>query len=259
MSSPQNEITDFVIKGLLITGLGGFILTVFNENLNVIRTKYLIVSATRKLRTAQPSKIKKGVQILIEIAIAKPFRRQEMIDIIVMDVFRRYFNRNSDKPEPYSVDMANVFIETIKALLSVPRKDDNGHILNIDLHNIYLVSTDGSEIYMQKSNFKDVVMWGSHFENVNFSRSSFENADIAGAYFINCGLEYVNMSNTKITWHDRPTTVIESLLTETNIEDAFILKTNKSQLFLQSYIDPQRREKLLSKSNGVIFGCNFVD
>jgi hypothetical protein len=85
----ESVLKDFVVKGLIIGVMGGAILTYCTENLNVLRTSFLIASARRKLKSGNPRSIKRGIQTLLEIAIAKPFRRQEMVDLIVSDCLRR--------------------------------------------------------------------------------------------------------------------------------------------------------------------------
>jgi hypothetical protein len=247
--------TEIIVKGLIVTVIGGSLLTYCNQNIDVLRTSYLVKNAEKKLITNDPDSIKSGVQNLLEIANEKPFRRQEMIDIIVKDLFRSHFGKESPQDEPTSKSMKDVFVDTLKSLLSIPRKDDNGHELNIDLHQMHLVSTDKNTIYMEKLNFEGVVLWGSDFEYVDFSRSSFENADIGGAYFKNCGMEDLNMNGAKISFSpldERPTTIENSQLSRSNLEKADIYPGQNQLLIINSGIEQFKRE-LLKQRPGVEF------
>jgi hypothetical protein len=245
-------IQDFFIKGLLITVIGGAVTAYLNENLKVFRTSFLIASAKRKIRTGKPEKIKRGVNMLVEIAIDRPYRRQEMLDIIVLECFRKNFNSTQENPPITPLNMVNVFVDTLKAILNIPRDNENHHSLNIDLHQIVLVAADGQSIYLQKMNFKDVVLWGSEFINIDFSRSDFENADLGGVRFVNCGLEDLNLKNARISFSflepRRPTMIISSYAARSTIDEALIITGENQLLIVNTEIDQERREKLMEKT-----------
>lgn len=250
----ESIFSDIVIKGLIIGILGGAILTFFNENLNVLRTSLLISSAQRKLKTNNPKKIRRGAQMLLEIAISKPFRRQEMVDIIVRDCFRRHFSCNHAQLNTTPQPMIEVFVDTLKALLNIPRKDENNHLLNIDLHQLQLIS-EQDQIYLEKMNFKDVVLWGCNFVGVDLSRSNFENADLGGTYFKQCGVEFAIMDNAKMLYSfqdQRPTIFEETNLTGSTIEKANILDYPSPQLhFIRSPLKQDLIDALNGKSRGI--------
>jgi hypothetical protein len=252
-------INDFIIKGLLITVIIGSAITYLNENLKVLRTSFLIASAKRKLKTAKAETIKHGVDMLVEIAIDRPYRRQEMLDIIVQECFRDKFNRTHDNPPITPPDMVNVFLYSLKAILNIPRENENHHSLNIDLHKIVLVEEEGKSIYLQKMNFKDVVLWGSEFINVDFSRSDFENSDLGGVRFVGCGLEDLNLKNARLSYSyldpKRPTMIINSHATRSRIDEALILTGKNQLLIVNTEIDPEQCEKLMNNTPAVKIEC----
>src|SRR3954471_21658052 len=88
--------SDVVIKGLLVTVIGGAILASLSESLVVWRTSLLVVNARRKLASANPRRIVSGVHTLLEIARKQPTRRQEMVDIVT-EMFRERFPRHHSK------------------------------------------------------------------------------------------------------------------------------------------------------------------
>jgi hypothetical protein len=259
----ESVLKDFVIKGLIIGVIGGAILTYCNENLNVLRTSFLIASARRKLKSGNPQNIKRGVQILLEIAIVKPFRRQEMVDFIVSDCLRRYFGRENLPAEPTPPPMVEVFVDTLRAVLNIPRKDENGHLLNIDLHQLRLISADVT-VYLEQMNFSNVVLWGCDFVRVDLSRSTFETADLGGTYFKQCGLEFAVLDKAKLCYSvfdKRPTTIEETGLVGSTLDKAMILDYGSPtpqlpalQLqIINSDLEPWMADKLKGKSGVKIF------
>lgn len=252
----QILIQDFLIKGLVIAVIGGSITAYLNENLKVLRTSYLIASATRKIKTKKPETIKRGVNILVQIAIDMPYRRQEMIDIIVKECIQKMFAWR-EKPPVTPPEMVEVFVNSLNAILNVPRENENRHRLNIDLHQIALVAKNGTSIYLQNMDFRDVILWGSEFVNIDFSRSNFENADLGGVLFANCGLEDLNLKNAKMSFSfldpKRPTMIINSYAARSTIDEALII-TGQTQLEItNTEIDQERREKLKQKTPMVKF------
>lgn len=250
----QILIEDFLIKGLGIAVIGGAITAFLNENLTVLRTSYLVASATRKINTKKPNTIKRGVNILIQIAIDMPYRKQEMIDIVVKEYFRKKFNRRENPPVT-PPDMVEVFVDSLKTILGVSRENANHYRLNIDLHQIALVAENKKSIYLENMDFRDVVLWGSEFVNIDFSRSNFENADLGGVLFAQCGLEDLNLKNAKMSRSfldpQRPTTIFNSKAARSTIDEALILKGQETQLLIvNTEMDPERREKL--KSNPMV-------
>lgn len=221
-------LKDIIVDGLIVGAIGGTLLAHCRENLSVLITTCRIRSARKKLKTGNPKRIRHGVQMLLEIAIAKPFRRQEMIDMVVEDFFRRHFSSKGGQAVPTPEPMAAVFVDTLKSVLGLPRTDDNHHSLNVDLHQIRLVSEKGREsIYLEKMNFTGVELWGCDFTNVDFSRSTFKNANIGGACFRSCGMEFVDLDNVKMNYSpldQRPTIIEECLLAGSNIDKASVLQ-----------------------------------
>jgi hypothetical protein len=120
-------LNEIVVKGLIVGVIGVAITTYLNENLNVLRNTFLIASAKRKMRTGKPKAIKSGVNMLVEIAIKMPYRKQEMLDIVTQDVFRKNFSRTRENPPVTPPEMVDVFVDSLKAILSVPRDDENHH------------------------------------------------------------------------------------------------------------------------------------
>jgi hypothetical protein len=250
----ETVVKEFAIKGLIIGVVGGALLTYLNENLSVLRTSLLIASARRKLATRKPGKVMRAIHTLVEIAQTRPTRRQEMVDIIVEDCFRRIFGRAGAAHGPTSPRLAELFVSALRALLSLPRVDENGHGLNIDLHQIALIS-EMQPVYLEKMNFKDVVLWGSEFVKVDLSRSTFENADLGGVRFVECGLEDLEMKKARLSYSPldrRPTMIHGSAVARSNIDEAWILETESPQLSIaHSEIDRARLELLMSKSHAV--------
>ncbi|SEM71759.1 Pentapeptide repeat-containing protein [Syntrophus gentianae] len=245
-------IKEILINGLIIGVVGTAIFAALKENLNVLRTNLLITSAKRKIRKGHPRAVKRGVNMLAEIAIHMPYRKQEMLDIVTKEVFRNKFSYSGKVPPVTPPAMVEVFVDSLKAILGVPRKDENDHGVNIDLHKIALVAKEGESIYLEKMNFKDVVLWGSEFIRVDFSRSDFENADLGGVRFENCGLEDLNLKNTRMSFSflepERPTILSNSIASRSNIDEALIITGDAVQLqIIKTEIDQERREKLLSK------------
>lgn len=252
-------LKEILVKGLIVGVIGVAITAYLNENLNVLRTAFLIASAKRKIKTGKPRAIKRGVNMLVEIAIKKPYRKQEMLDIVTQEVFRKKFSRTRENPPVTPPEMVDVFIDSLKAILSVPRDDENHHGVNIDLNNMALVAEKEKYIYLEKMNFKDVVLWGSEFKHVDFSRSDFENADLGGVRFEECGLEDLNLKNARMCDSflepRRPTIIINSYAFRSNIDEALILTGDKVQLqIIGAKIDKERFEKLLSKRPMVAIG-----
>jgi hypothetical protein len=253
----QNAVfQELIVKGLIVGVLGTALLAFLRENLGVLRTSFLIGSARRKLVRGRPREVRRAVQMLLEIARARPTRRQEMVDVIVSDFFRRHFGQNPNSPAgPTPPHMIMLFTETVRAVLSLPRLDENGHGLNIDLHQMTVRAEPKSTIYLEKANFKDVVLWGSIFEGVDFSRSTFDNADLGGVLFVRCGLEDASLSNARLSWSpfdDRATIIQECMAERSNIEDAWVLQGSRVQVEIRrSAVDGFRLDKLRSKSPGV--------
>ena len=258
----QFLVNDLLIKGIIITVLGGAfgaaITAYLTENINVFRTSHLISSATEKINSEKPEKIKDGINTLVQIAIDVPYRKQEMVDIITKEYFRKQFNWQENLPvtPPEKVE---VFVASLNAILNIPRENENHHRLNIDLHKIALVSENGKKIYLQNMDFSDVVLWGSEFVNIDFSRSNFENADLGGVRFDNCGLEDLNLKNAKMSFSpfedtQRPTMFIDSQAARSTIDEALIITGTVPQLVItNTEIDPERREKLKHKAPMVKF------
>jgi len=217
-----------LVDGLIVGVIGGTMLTLCRENVNVWRTTYQIAVARKRLKTGDPKRIKRGVQTLLEIAIAKSFRRQEMLDIVVEDFFRYYFGKNGAPSDPTPAPLVEVFVEALKSVLGLPRKDDNGHSLNIDLHQIRLALEEKSEksIYLEKMNFAGAELWGCDFTHVDFSRSTFENANLGGTCFRHCGMEFLHLDEAKVSYSfldRRPTTLEDCLLAGSNLDKISML------------------------------------
>ncbi|MFN9868582.1 MAG: pentapeptide repeat-containing protein [Pseudanabaena sp.] len=241
-------IEEFLIKGLIIAVIGGIITTYLNENIKLLRTSFLIASATRKIQTKKPKTIKRGVNILVQIATDLPYRRQEMINIIINECIRKKFRRQENPPVTSS-EMVEVFIDSLNSILNIPRENENRHRLDINLHQIALVAEKGNSIYLENMDFRDVVLWGSEFVNVDFSRSNFENSDLGGVLFKHCGLEDLNLKNAKMSFSfldpRRPTMLINSYAARTTIDEALIITVNQIQLVItNTEIDLEKREKL---------------
>jgi hypothetical protein len=250
-------LKEILVKSLIVGVIGVAVTAYLNENLNVLRTAFLIASAKRKIRTGKPKAIKRGVNMLVEIAIKKPYRKQEMLDIVTQEVFRKKFCRTGEYLPVTPPEMVEVFVDSLKAILSVPRDDENHHGVNIDLHKMALIAEKEKYIYLEKINFKDVVLWGSEFTHVDFSRSDFENADLGGVRFEECGLEDLNLKNAKMSYSflepQRPTIIINSYAFRSNIDEALIITGNQVQLQItRTGIDKERYEKLLGKRPMVI-------
>ena len=255
-------VNEVVIKGVIVTAIGGAIIAFLNENLNVLRTAFLIGSAKRKIRKGKPRAIKRGVSMLVEIAVKKPYRKQEMLDIVTQEVFRRKFSYTGGSAPVTSPELVDVFTDSLKAILSIPRNDENGHGVNIDLHRVALVAKTGESIYLEKMNFKDVVLWGSEFTRVDFSRSDFENADLGGARFEDCGLEDLNLKNARMSASfldpKRPTMILNAIASRSNIDEALIITGEGVQLqIVKTEIDRERREKLAARRPMVAIDCAF--
>ena len=252
----QVLIQDFLIKGLVIAVIGGAITAYLNENLKVLRTAFLVASATRKIKMKKPRTIKRGVNILIQIAIDMPYRRQEMIDLIVKECLREKFIRRENPPAT-PAEMVEVFVDSLKAILNVPRENENHHRLNIDLHQIALVAENGKSIYLQNMDFRDVILWGSEFVNIDFSRSNFENADLGGVLFAHCGLEDLNLKNARMSFSfldpKRPTIIMNSYAARSTIDEALIITGQTQLVIANTEIDQERREKLSHKTPMVRF------
>ena len=252
----QILIQEFLIKGLVIAVIGGAITTYLNENLKILRISFLVASAKRKLKAKKTETIKRGVNILVQIAIDMPYRRQEMIDIIVNECFREKFSWQENPPvtPPKSV---KVFVDTLSAILNIPRENENHHRLNIDLHKIALVGRSGKSIYLQNMDFRDVILWGSEFVNIDFSRSNFENSDFGGVLFVNCGLEDLNLKNTRMSFSyldpKRPTMIINSYAARSTIDETLIITGQTQLIIANTEIDQERREKLMQKVPMVSF------
>lgn len=249
----QVLIQDFLIKGLIIAVIGGAITAYLNENLKLLRTSFLIASAKRKIKAEDPQTIMRGVNTLVQIAIDMPYRRQEMTDIIVNECLRKKFAQQvREKVTPTPQKMVEVFVDSLKAILNVPRENENRHRLNIDLHQIVLVAENGKDsIYLQNMDFRDVVLWGSDFVNVDFSRSNFENADLGGVRFESCGLEDLNLKNAKICYSfmdKRPTLLINSHAARSTIDEALIITGQNQLVIIGTEIDPERRNRLMQRS-----------
>jgi hypothetical protein len=225
----ETILKEILINGLIVGVIGGTLVAFCRENVNVLRTTLLISSARKKLKTGDPKRIRRGVQMLLEVAVARPFRRQEMVDIVIEDCFRRYFHRSRTPPVPTPAPLVTVFVDTLKSILSLPRADENGHSLNVDLRQMRLVRETESEegsIYLEKMNFAGIELWGCDFVNVDFSRSTFENANIGGTHFRRCGMEFLKLDNVKISYSpldSRPTIMEECPLAGSNLDKASIL------------------------------------
>jgi hypothetical protein len=250
-------LVDFVIKGIVLGVLGGALLAFLNENLGVLRNALLIASAKRKLASPSPARVARGVHILLEIARARPTRRQEMVDVIVEEFFRRRFAKTASDPRkapPTPPHLVGLFRDTLRALLSLPRKDDNGHGLNLDLHQLALVSR-GDSIYLEKMNFDEVVLWGSDFANVDFSRSSFVGADLGGVCFDGCGLEDLDLRGARLSFSpldERATIIHGCQVARSNLEEAWVMKHGTGQVvFVGGEVEGDRLQALRGKGGGV--------
>jgi hypothetical protein len=221
-------LKEILVNVLILGVIGGTAVTVWRENVDVWRTTLQISRARKKLKTGDPKRIRHAVQTLLEIAVAKPFRRQEMIEIIVEDFFRYYFRRNGAPSDPTPAPMVEAFVEALKSVLGLPRADDNGHSLNIDLHQIRLASHEklGKPIYLEKMNFTGVELWGCDFTHVDFSRSTFQNANLGGTCFRRCGMEFLQLDEAKISYSfldHRPTTLENCMLAGSNLDKVSLL------------------------------------
>lgn len=151
--------------------------------------------------------------------------------------------------------MIELFGVALRAVLDFPRHDANGHGLNVDLHQLRLVSPEGSSMYLEKLNCDDVVLWGSEFVRVDFSRSTFRNCDLGSAFFEDCGLEDLDMAGAKLAHSpldERPTTFKASWMSRSNIEAAHVLQSSNPQvLFSRTEVDGLRLDQLRSVSQGV--------
>lgn len=227
---------DLLIDGVLVAAVGGAINTYLNESLVVLRTSFLVASATRKLESRNPKRIARGAHTLLEIARTQPTRRQEMVDLLAEKLFRRTTNNLDNIPQPLLKDILDALAVVLRGLLSLPRKDDNDHELNIDLHQIRFVSPK-NWIYLEKLNLNGVVLWGSEFQHVDLSRSTLENADLGGAQLLDCGLEDVNMKNARFSFSPmeprRPTIMEDCSLARSCVEEGCILDASCTQLVLR--------------------------
>lgn len=102
------------------------------------------------------------------------------------------------------------------ALGSIPRKDKNGNLMTIDLHNVDLSYAD-----LQNLNFEKAVLWGSNFNNAVLSRANFRGADLGGCDFTNASLEMTDLEGAFLWWSTpcepvRPCIFEGSILSRTN-------------------------------------------
>jgi len=258
----HEKLRDFMVSQLLVktllvcvvlTAAVGALTTYLNENLDVLRTSYVVANARRKLRTGDPDAIGRAVSTLVEVARNKPYRKQEMVDIIVQELFRKWFARTPGVALPPTPPaMVGIFRDSLRALLSIPRKDENDHSINIDLHQLALVGKKENPIYLQKTNFKDVVLWGSEFVNVALSRSDFENADLGGVRFEACGMEDLNLKNARMSYSfldDRATIIQHCEVARSTIDESLIITGTRVQLSIRAgEIDLERCARLACKA-----------
>lgn len=245
---------DLLINGILVAVIGGAIKAYLSESLVVLRTSFLVASAIRKLSSTKLPRVMRAVHTLIEIAGTQPTRRQEMVDLLAENFFRRRLTRGDRQLDPTPKELVEICKVALRALLSLPRRDENGHGINIDLHQIRLVAHEG--IYLEKLNLQDVVLWGSEFVKVDLSRSTFENADLGGVRFVQCGLEDVNMKNARLSYSymdDRPTIIEDCNLARSSIDEALIIDAERPQVIVTRPrdVEPARMRALQSRGRSV--------
>src|SRR5690349_4755644 len=91
---------DLIINGILLAVIGGAIRAYLSESLVVLRSSFLIRSATRKLKGMKPETMKRAALTLIKIAGQQPFGRQKWLKILTDHSFRNLLGRTKPLHKP---------------------------------------------------------------------------------------------------------------------------------------------------------------
>lgn len=194
----------------------------FSEKIRVIKydSQLQLIKSVKLVQSADPQKNIEGISLLQELAISYPYKRQELINFL-QEYLRKTFPQNKEIDKKY----LPVLEHAIRTITTIPRHDDNGYPLNIDIHQIRIEHLD-----LANTNFEGISLWGGQFIDVTFSRSNFKNADLGGTQFTRGGLEYAKFEGAKITGsfmdqengRARPTRFIKTRLYGSTLEKAMI-------------------------------------
>ncbi len=210
-------VASAIIIALIVSGIVSFTET-SRKLINILapvtcESRYNKIAGLMKLD--DPAKRIEGIGLLQEAATICPSRRQDLADLL-----QQLLMNNFPQGREVEIKSLPVLKRAIRAITSIPRIDENGFPLNIDIHQIRIQNLD-----LTHTNFKDISLWGNQFIDVILSRSNFQNADLGGTLFVRGSLEYSLFDGAKITgsfMDKRPTRFIETRLYGTNLERAMI-------------------------------------
>lgn len=190
----------------------------FTEKIRVLRYDSQLRSSLSLMDSADPGRKIAGVSLLQELAISYPHKRQEMVKRLSQ--FLRDLFPQAKGSDPRYIP---VLEHGLRVITTIPRQDDNGHPLHIDLHQMRVEGALEPLLDLTNMNFKGVTLWGCQFHNVILAKSNFENADLGGVWFVNSSLEFANLKGAKINYSfidQRVTTFEHTRLFGTNLEES---------------------------------------
>ena len=190
----------------------------FSEKIRVIKYESQWIRAVDLLRSSDPEENIGGISLFQELALSYPYKRQ-----VIINTLQNYLMDAYPQDKEINKNYLKVLEQAIRTITTIPRHDDNGFPLNIDIHKIRIERLD-----LSGTNFQDISLWGNQFVRVIFSRSSFKNSDLGGTQFIDCSLEYSDLEGARLTRSfmdkengvSRPTRFKDTKLFKSTIEKA---------------------------------------